>query len=162
SEKERIHSCPTPGPEIFGSLPPSLREKRHPFSGNSPTQNTSTARPIKFCSWPLRLSAGRETRNVTVWVDSRPSRTPITLGAVIKVVRTVHCAAPSQETPLPHSGRCGPLSPTAASGPTRQARSAKSGSTRVPPRQPLSTTHSPPPPVVFTAQRRGTTQSLDK
>jgi len=31
--------CTTLGPEIMGSRPPSLRKKRHPFSGNSPTQN---------------------------------------------------------------------------------------------------------------------------
>ena len=51
--------------------------------------------------------------HVTAQVDSRPSRAPITFGAVTKAVRTVHCAAPSQETPLPHRGLCGPLSPTA-------------------------------------------------
>jgi hypothetical protein len=44
---------------------------------------------------------------VTAQVDSRQLRTPITFGAVTKVVRTVHCAAPSQETPLPHRGLCG-------------------------------------------------------
>ena len=76
---------------------------------------------------------------VTAQVDSRPSRAPITSGAVTTgvrpvhwaatrltrwidrtasvpiVVRTVHCAALSQETPLPHRGLCGPLSPTAFS-----------------------------------------------
>jgi len=44
---------------------------------------------------------------VTAQVDSRPSRAQITFGAVTKVVRTVPRAALSQETPLPHRGRCG-------------------------------------------------------
>ena len=84
--------------------------------------------------------AGALPARVTAQVDSRPSRAPITSGAmtkgvrhrgphrplwgssgaacrvahtaVSKVVRTVPCAALSQETPLPHSGLCGPLSPT--------------------------------------------------
>ena len=33
--------CTTLGPEIMGSRPPSWRKKRHSFSGNSPTQNTT-------------------------------------------------------------------------------------------------------------------------
>ena len=52
--------------------------------------------------------------HVTAQVDSRPSRAPITFGAVTKAVCTVPCAALGQETPLPHRGLCGPLSPTAA------------------------------------------------
>ncbi|MEN9638097.1 MAG: hypothetical protein RL077_6501 [Verrucomicrobiota bacterium] len=59
------------------------------------------------------MALGKSAKlSVTVQVDSRPSRAPITFGPVPKVVRTVPCAAPSQETPLPHSGLCGPLSPT--------------------------------------------------
>jgi len=49
---------------------------------------------------------------VTAQIDPRPSRAPITSGAVTKVVRTVHCAALIQETPQPHRGLCGPLTPT--------------------------------------------------
>ena len=57
--------------------------------------------------WKLEM---RSTEiKITAQVDSRPSRAPITSGAVTKVVRTVHCAALSQETPLPHSGLGGPF-----------------------------------------------------
>ena len=61
---------------------------------------SSTARPIKFCRWPLRLSARRETRNVTAQVDPRPSLSPTSaafLRAVTIVVR--HSG--------PHSPLCG-------------------------------------------------------
>jgi len=54
------------------------------------------------------MALGKSAKlSVTVQVDSRPSQAPITSGAVTKVVRTVPCAALSQETPLPHSGLCG-------------------------------------------------------
>ncbi len=65
-------------------------------------------------SWGLQRKSCRNKKfKVTAQVDTRPSQAPITSGALPKVVRTVHCAAPSQETPLPPSGRCGPLTPTA-------------------------------------------------
>ncbi|MEN9633702.1 MAG: hypothetical protein RL077_2106 [Verrucomicrobiota bacterium] len=56
---------------------------------------------------PRRVHRGPKDRNfVTAQVDSPPSRGPITLRAVTKVVRTVRCAALIQATPLPHSGPC--------------------------------------------------------
>ena len=48
-----------------------------------------------------------DIKKVAAQVDSRPSRAPFTFGAVTTVVRPVHGAALSEETPLPHSGRRG-------------------------------------------------------
>ncbi|MEN9636853.1 MAG: hypothetical protein RL077_5257 [Verrucomicrobiota bacterium] len=87
-------------------------------------------------SGPHSPLCGSESGNAPSTADSAVTLTPTSprfLRAVTKVVCTVHGAALSQETPLPHRGLCGPLSQTAASGPTCYARSAKSGSTRGPP-----------------------------
>ena len=59
--------CTTLGPEIMGSRPPSLRKKRHPFSGNSPTQNNS----------PLCGGGGILTRSRTGDCADHYVRTPL-------------------------------------------------------------------------------------
>ena len=56
--------CTTLGPEIMGSRPPSLRKKRHPFSGNSPTQNSTWAVPAEAGGRQV-AKAGHRQRQLT-------------------------------------------------------------------------------------------------